>query len=79
MTVVSGSFDDNGSGDYNQHGYKNAVLKVSVDRPVKFTIGTCKYTDKATVSVDGEPAIEINTKAGCDNVRELNLLCFCLI
>ena len=44
------------------------MLKVSVDRPVKFTIGTCKYTDKATVSVDGEPAIEINTKAGCDNV-----------
>ena len=68
VTVVSGSFDDNGSGDFNQHGYKNAVLKVSVDRPVKFTIGTCKYTDKATVSVDGEPAIEINTKAGCDNV-----------
>ncbi len=62
VTVTGGSFHD------GQHGYQNATLTVAVDGPVKFTIGGCGYSTKATVSVDGGAAIDIDTKtAGCDN------------
>lgn len=51
-----------------QHGHQNAVVTVPVDGPVKFTIGGCGFTTKATVSVDGGAAVDIDTKTpGCDN------------
>ena len=68
VTFEEGDFNDEGYGTFNQHGYAGAILTVSVDCPVKFTIGTCKFTDKATVSVDGGSAIVINTyESTCDN------------
>lgn len=61
-TISDGTWHD------GQHGYSNAAITVKVDRPVKFTIGTCNYTDKATVSVDGGAAVELATKTEkCDN------------
>ena len=53
----------------SQHGYSNATVTVPVDGPVKFTIGSCTYTNKATVTQDGVDLItEIDTKSGgCDD------------
>lgn len=51
-----------------QHGTQNATITVPVDGPVKFTIGGCQYTNKATVSIGGGTPIDIDTKSpGCDN------------
>ncbi len=51
-----------------QHGTMNATITVPVDSPVKFTIGGCGFTNKATVSVNGGAAIDIDTKsAGCED------------
>lgn len=62
VTIDGGTFHD------AQHGYSKTVMTVPVDGPVKFTIGGCQYSDKATVTVDGGDAIDIDTKgAGCDN------------
>lgn len=52
----------------NQHGTQNATITVPVDGPVKFTIGGCQYTNKATVSIGGGTAKDIDTKSpGCDD------------
>ena len=61
--TITGSFHD------TQHGYSNAKVTVPVDGPVRFTIGSCTYTDKATVTQDGVDLItEIDTKSGgCDD------------
>ena len=61
--TITGSFHD------TQHGYSKAKVTVPVDGPVRFTIGSCTYTDKATVTQDGVDLItEIDTKAGgCDD------------
>lgn len=60
-TIGDGAYHD------DQHGYSNVAITVKVDCPVKFTIGSCNYTDKATVSVDGGAAVELATKtAECD-------------
>lgn len=62
VNITAGTFHD------AQHGYSNVTMTVPVDGPVKFTIGACQYSDKATVSIDGGEAIEIPTNgAGCDN------------
>lgn len=62
VTISSGSFHD------AQHGYSDVTITVPVDGPVKFNIGACQYSNKATVSIDGGAAIEIPTNgAGCDN------------
>lgn len=62
VTVDGGEFHD------AQHGFSNVQMTVAVDGPVKFSIGSCGYTDKATVSIDGGTPINIDTKAGgCDN------------
>ena len=59
---------DAGSYKDAQHGTQNAKLTVTVDGPVKFMIGGCNFTNKATVSVDGGDAIDIDTQsAGCEN------------
>ena len=61
--TITGTFHD------GQHGYSKAKVTVPVDGPVRFTIGSCTYTDKATVTQDGVDLItEIDTKAGgCDD------------
>ena len=61
--TITGSFHD------TQHGYSKAKVTVPVDGPVRFTIGSCTYTDKATVTQDGVDLItEIDTKSGgCDD------------
>jgi len=60
--TVSGNFHD------NQHGYSNAVIKVPVLGPTRFTIGACYHTNKATVSIDGGTAIDIDTQStSCDD------------
>ena len=62
VSIDGGVFHD------NQHGYSNTIVTVLVDGPVKFTIGGCQYSNKATVSVDGGEAVNIETQpAGCDN------------
>ena len=62
VTITSGVFHD------AQHGYSDVLMTVPVDGPVKFTIGGCNYTNKATVSIDGGEAIDIATQpAGCDS------------
>ena len=67
VTVDGGTFHD------NQHGYSNVKLTVAVDGPVKFTIGGCGYSNKATVSVNGGAATDIDTKsAGCDSNTSYN-------
>ena len=62
VSISSGVFHD------AQHGYSNVTMTVPVDGPVKFNIGACQYSNKATVSIDGGAAIEIPTNgAGCDS------------
>ncbi len=62
VKVVSGKWHDEGvSTDYNTLGYKRALVRVNVDRPVKFTIGTSNDTDNAAVSINGGPATVIKT------------------
>ena len=61
VTVDAGSFHD------AQHGYTGVKMTVPVDGPVKFSIGTCGFTNQATVSIDGGEPIVIDTKKGCDN------------
>ena len=54
VNITGGKFYNEGSSnEQNQHGYRGVTMTVVTDRPVKFTIGTCDYTDNATVSVDG--------------------------
>ena len=51
-----------------QHGFSNVQMTVEVDGPVHFSIGSCKYTDKATVSIDGGDPIDIETHSeNCDD------------
>lgn len=59
--TVTGIFKD------GQHGYSNAVVTMSVDGPVKLTIGGCRYSNQATVT-DGEGnTVALDTKsADCD-------------
>lgn len=54
----------------NQHGAKSVTIKVPVDGPVKFTLGTCQFgqgeitvTDK-----DGNSLAPIKNSGSCDNV-----------
>ena len=61
VTYDGGTFHD------AQHGYSNVKMTVPVDGPVKFTIGTCQFTNQATVSVDGGEPIVIETIGTCDN------------
>ena len=62
VKVISGKWHDEGvSTDYNTLGYKRALVRVDVDRPVKFTIGTSNDTDNAAVSINGGPATVIKT------------------
>ena len=62
VKVISGKWHDEGvSTDYNTLGYKRALVRVNVDRPVKFTIGTSNDTDNAAVSINGGPATVIKT------------------
>lgn len=64
VSVTGGKFHNEGSSnEENRHGYQNVTMTVKTDRPVKFTISKCFYTDKATVSVDGGAPIEINTNS----------------
>ena len=62
VTVNAGTFKD------AQHGAINATVTVKVDGPVKFTIGACRWTNQATVSVDGNtPEAIYTSSASCDN------------
>ena len=62
VSIDAGKFHD------VQHGFSGVELTVPVDGPVKFSIGGCGLSDKATVSIDGGAPIDIDTKsAGCDN------------
>ena len=62
VSLDAGSFHD------AQHGFEKVELTVQVDGPVHFTIGSCKYTDKATVSIDGGTPIDIETfSEKCDD------------
>ncbi len=61
VTFDGGTFHD------AQHGYTGVKMTVPVDGPVKFSIGTCGFTNQATVSIDGGEPIVIDTKKGCDN------------
>ena len=62
VKVTGGSWHDEGiSNEYNTLGYRRAVVRVDVDRPVKFTIGTSNDTDNASVSVNGGAATVIKT------------------
>ena len=62
VKVTGGNWHDEGiSNEYNTLGYRRAVVRVDVDRPVKFTIGTSNDTDNATVSVNGGAATVIKT------------------
>ena len=62
VKVVSGIWHNEGiNPDYNRLGYIHAVLRVYVDRPVKFTIGKSNETDHASVSVDGGATTVIKT------------------
>lgn len=50
-----------------QHGYQQGTITVPVDGIVKFTIGGCQFTNKATVSIDSGATEDIDTKTpGCD-------------
>lgn len=64
VTIEGGAFHD------AQHGYNgNPKVTVTVDGPVKFTIGTCQYGNSATVTNSkGETLATLDTKtAGCDS------------
>lgn len=62
VSLDAGSFHD------AQHGFEKVELTVQVDGPVHFSIGSCKYTDKATVSIDGGAPIDIETLSEkCDD------------
>ena len=62
VKVTDGEWHDEGIGnDYNTLGYRRAALRVYVDRPVKFTIGTSNDTDHAAVSVNGSATTVIKT------------------
>ena len=52
---VTGGFgyNDGINPDYSRLGYRCAVVRFYVDRPVKFAIGTSSETDHTSVSVDG--------------------------
>lgn len=70
VNITSGKFHNEGLGnEQNQHGYEGVTMTVMVDRPVKFTIGKCKFTDIATVSVDGGAPTDIKTSIDedCDS------------
>ena len=69
VSITGGKFHNEGSSnEQNQHGYQNVTMTVKTDRPVKFTIAVCKFTDKATVSVDGGAPTVIETNAEtCDS------------
>ena len=69
VSITGGIFHNDGSSnEQSQHGYENVTMTVKTDRPVKFTIAVCKYTDKATVSVDGGAPTVIKTNAEtCDS------------
>ena len=60
---ITGSFHD------GQHGYTGAQVTVPVDGPVKFTIGSCTYTNQASVTKEGvNEVVVIDTKSGgCDD------------
>lgn len=60
--TIDGTFHD------GQHGYSHAKVSVPVDGPVCFTIGSCGYSDAASVcAADGSLLAQIDTKAGgCD-------------
>lgn len=53
----------------NQHGAKSVTIKVPVDGPVKFTLGTCKYGNKSitVTDKDGNSLATINNSGSCDN------------
>ena len=53
----------------NQHGAQSATIKVPVDGPVKFTLGTCKYGNKSitVTDKDGNSLATINNSGSCDN------------
>lgn len=62
LTIDGGEWHD------AQHGFSNVQLTVPVDGPVRFSIGSCKFTNKATVSIDGGEPIDIATKSeDCDS------------
>ena len=51
-----------------QHGTQKASIIVPVDGTVKFTIGGCKYTNKATVTNKAGVSTDIATKtSSCEN------------
>lgn len=67
-TLPEGVSLDGGEWHDFQHGFSYVQMTVAVDGPVKFSIGSCTHTDKATVSIDGGTPIDIDTQSGgCDN------------
>ena len=62
--TIAGTYHD------DQHGYGDAVVTVKVDGPVKFTVGTCQYTNKNLVvkNSKNETIADMDLKSGgCDS------------
>lgn len=52
----------------NQHGANSVTIKVPVDGPVKFTLGTCQFGDSITVTdKDGNSLAKIKNSGSCEN------------
>ena len=50
-----------------QHGLNGGTIKVTVDGPVKFTIGGCSWGNGIAIQKNGEALTAIDNKVGCDN------------
>lgn len=70
--LPSGVSISGGSYHGAQHGYTGPVtITVSVDGPVKFTIGTCAYGSNASTVAYGDETVTLDTKTnGCDNTGD---------
>ena len=51
----------------SQHGLQGGTITVTVDGPVKFTLGGCGYGKNIIVKKNGEDLTTIDNKVGCDN------------
>ena len=70
VTTLPAGVEFSGSFNSDQHGYRNATIKVPVDGTVKFTFGDCKYGNKSfnVTNKNGEIIATVGYKAdGCWN------------
>ena len=68
VTTLPTGVEFSGTFNSDQHGYRNATIKVPVDGTVKFTFGDCKYGNKSfnVTNKNGEIIATVGYKAdGC--------------